>query len=103
MQCQSNGITESAFVSNSEQTHSLELCFFNITGLLELGHFASLKKLTILAQDLTSLSGLNECRALESLSVAETKITSIAPHLNGLTGLKELHLYEAFKKVSYID
>ncbi|TPX66556.1 hypothetical protein SpCBS45565_g04405 [Spizellomyces sp. 'palustris'] len=88
--CTHNNITLTTYTTTPPT--SLSLCFYNLPSLSVLTHFTSLTSLCIVAQDITSLKGLNACPFLERLWVCETFV-EVLEGLEGCRELRELFLY----------
>ncbi len=87
LKCLNNGVSEADFIDNVDKITSLEMCHFNfkkISGLQVFGRHLS--KLSIIAQDITEIEGLEDCLALNELWICETRVSKI----KGLDHLKQL-------------
>ncbi|ORY39828.1 L domain-like protein [Rhizoclosmatium globosum] len=91
--CTNNGITEPTFVTKLKTVTRLEMCHFNYPNIVGLSPFAaSLTTLCLVAQDVRSMVGLEECTGLEELWICETRISAICG-LENCRKLKRLFLY----------
>lgn len=68
------------------------MCHYNIKTLNAFAHFHSLRSLTVIAQDIKIIEGLEACIGLEELWICETMITSITG-LQNMKSLRRLYLY----------
>ncbi|KAG5457571.1 MAG: hypothetical protein BJ554DRAFT_2375, partial [Olpidium bornovanus] len=74
--CFHNNITQDRFVRSA--VTSLEMCHYTFPKILGIKYFKNLRSLTIIAQQLALITGLDQCEALEDLWICETLVTKIA-------------------------
>ncbi|KAI8846431.1 hypothetical protein BC829DRAFT_398533 [Chytridium lagenaria] len=90
--CTNNGIAESAFANRPHTITRIEMCHFNYPVMTALHNFAQLTSLCIVAQDVSTIAGLEDCPLLEQLWVCETRLSTIS-NIEKCINLKELYLY----------
>jgi hypothetical protein len=71
------------------------MCYYNYPRMACLDFFPYLTSLTIVAQDIERIEGLDECRNLTHLWVCETKLQIISG-LDRCQALRSLFLYVAY-------
>ncbi|KAJ3065950.1 Leucine-rich repeat-containing protein 9 [Podochytrium sp. JEL0797] len=101
--CVNNGISEPTFVSKTASISRIEMCHFSYPNIVGLSVFTGLKSLCIVAQEIRTIAGLDECPLLEELWICETRVAAISG-LENNTCLKRLFLYSnKIKRIQGLD
>jgi hypothetical protein len=81
LQCVQNGISQQEFLRSPDKVtskiHYLEMFFNGFPTIMHMEKFPYLTELKIIAQDLTKISGLDNCFGLSELWIAECKLKVI--------------------------
>ena len=88
------------FIKRVEAIGRLEMFFYSLPKMTGFSYFTNLREISIIAQDITRIEGLEFCVTLEILWVCECKLSYIGG-LDQLTALRKLFLYSNnIKKIS---
>ncbi|XP_006516440.1 leucine-rich repeat-containing protein 9 isoform X3 [Mus musculus] len=98
--CLCNGLTYEIVGQEGSDTSKLEMFFSGYPRIVGLSLFHNLSSLTIVAQDIREISGLETCLQLKELWIAECCIEKIEG-LQGCRNLEKLYLY--YNKISKIE
>ncbi|XP_064230966.1 leucine-rich repeat-containing protein 9 [Aotus nancymaae] len=98
--CLCNGLSYEMVGQEGSDTSKLEMFFSGYPCIVGLSLFPNLTSLTIVAQDIKEISGLETCLQLEELWIAECYIEKIEG-LQECRNLEKLYLY--FNKISKIE
>ncbi|KAJ3012251.1 UNVERIFIED_CONTAM: Leucine-rich repeat-containing protein 9 [Siphonaria sp. JEL0065] len=94
---------ETAFITKIKTISRIEMCHFNYPNIVGLSHFSSLTTLCIVAQDIRTMNGLEDCPLLEELWICETRVSAISG-LDNCAKLKRLFLYSnKLKRIQGLD
>ncbi|CAK6432029.1 unnamed protein product, partial [Pipistrellus nathusii] len=98
--CLCNGLSYEMVVQEGSDTSKLEMFFSGYPCIVGLSLFPNLTSLTIIAQDIKEISGLETCLQLKELWIAECYLEKIG----GLRECKKLEkLYLYYNKISKIE
>ncbi|KAM4853660.1 leucine-rich repeat-containing protein 9 isoform 3-T5 [Thomomys bottae] len=98
--CFCNGLSYEMIGKEGSDTSKLEMFFSGYPCIVGLTLFPNLTSLTIVAQDIKEISGLETCSRLKELWIAECCIEKIEG-LQGCRNLEKLYLY--YNKISRIE
>nr|XP_011725837.1 leucine-rich repeat-containing protein 9 isoform X6 [Macaca nemestrina] len=98
--CLCNGLSYEMVGQEGSDTSKLEMFFLGYPRIVGLSLFPNLTSLTIVAQDIKEISGLEPCLQLKELWIAECCIEKIEG-LQECRNLEKLYLY--FNKISKIE
>ncbi|XP_075387944.1 leucine-rich repeat-containing protein 9 [Tenrec ecaudatus] len=98
--CLCNGLSYEMLEQEGSETTKLEMFFSGYPRIVGLSLFCNLTSLTIIAQDIKEISGLETCVLLKELWIAECFIEKIQG-LQGCRNLEKLYLY--YNKISQIE
>ncbi|XP_053459141.1 leucine-rich repeat-containing protein 9 isoform X4 [Nycticebus coucang] len=98
--CLCNGLSYEMVVREGSDTSKLEMFFSGYPRIVGLSLFPKLVSLTIVAQDIKEISGLETCVQLKELWIAECCIEKIGG-LQECRNLEKLYLY--YNKISKIE
>ncbi|XP_008066255.1 leucine-rich repeat-containing protein 9, partial [Carlito syrichta] len=98
--CLCNGLSYEMVVQEGSDTSKLEMFFSGYPHMVGLSLFPNLASLTIVAQDIKEISGLETCFQLKELWIAECCIEKIGG-LQECRNLEKLYLY--YNKISKIE
>ncbi|KAL1791201.1 leucine-rich repeat-containing protein 9 isoform X1 [Sigmodon hispidus] len=98
--CLCNGLSYEMVVQEGSDTSKLEMFFTGYPRIVGLSLFPNLSSLTIVAQDIKEISGLETCLQLKELWIAECFIEKIEG-LQDCRNLEKLYLY--YNKISKIQ
>ncbi|XP_039096685.1 leucine-rich repeat-containing protein 9 [Hyaena hyaena] len=98
--CLCNGLSYEMVGQEGSDTSELEMFFSGYPRIVGLSLFPNLMSLTIVAQDIKEISGLETCLQLKELWIAECCIEKIGG-LQECRNLEKLYLY--FNKISKIE
>ncbi|XP_064148616.1 leucine-rich repeat-containing protein 9 [Loxodonta africana] len=98
--CLCNGLSYEMVGQEGSDTTKLEMFFSGYPRIVGLSLFPNLTSLTIIAQDIKEISGLETCLLLKELWIAECFIEKIED-LQGCRNLEKLYLY--YNKISKIE
>ncbi|XP_026635089.1 leucine-rich repeat-containing protein 9 isoform X2 [Microtus ochrogaster] len=98
--CLCNGLSYEMVGQEGSDTSKLEMFFSGYPRIVGLSLFPNLSSLTIVAQDIREISGLETCLQLKELWIAECYIEKIEG-LQGCKNLEKLYLY--YNKISKIQ
>ncbi|XP_042638021.1 leucine-rich repeat-containing protein 9 [Orycteropus afer afer] len=98
--CLCNGLSYEMVKQEGSDTTNLEMFFSGYPRIVGLSLFPNLTSLTIVAQDIKEISGLETCLLLKELWIAECFIEKIEG-LQGCRNLEKLYLY--YNKISKIE
>ncbi|XP_059550718.1 leucine-rich repeat-containing protein 9 [Myotis daubentonii] len=98
--CLCNGLSYEMVVQEGSDTSKLEMFFSGYPCIVGLSLFPNLTSLTIVAQDIKEISGLETCLQLKELWIAECYLEKIEG-LRECKNLEKLYLY--YNKISKIE
>ncbi|KAM6202627.1 leucine-rich repeat-containing protein 9 [Rhynchocyon petersi] len=98
--CLCNGLSYEMVEQYGSDTTKLEMFFSGYPQIVGLSLFPNLTSLTIIAQDIREISGLETCFVLKELWIAECFLEKIQG-LQGCRSLEKLYLY--YNKISKIE
>ncbi|KAK1339260.1 hypothetical protein QTO34_019939 [Cnephaeus nilssonii] len=98
--CLCNGLSYEMVVQEGSDTSKLEMFFSGYPCIVGLSLFPNLTSLTIIAQDIKEISGLETCLQLKELWIAECYLEKIGG-LRECKNLEKLYLY--YNKISKIE
>ncbi|XP_053784833.1 leucine-rich repeat-containing protein 9 [Desmodus rotundus] len=98
--CLCNGLSYEMVVQQGSNTSKLEMFFSGYPHIVGLSLFPNLTSLTIVAQDIKEISGLETCLQLRELWIAECCLEKIGG-LRECRNLEKLYLY--YNKISKIE
>ncbi|XP_036887666.1 leucine-rich repeat-containing protein 9 [Sturnira hondurensis] len=98
--CLCNGLSYEMVVQEGSNTSKLEMFFSGYPHMVGLSLFPNLTSLTIIAQDIKEISGLETCLQLRELWIAECCLEKIGG-LRECRNLEKLYLY--YNKISKIE
>ncbi|XP_075049503.1 leucine-rich repeat-containing protein 9 [Mixophyes fleayi] len=91
--CVCNGVNYEKITQDGPATRTLEMFFFGYARMVGLSYFPNLTNLTLIGQNIESISGLESCLLLQELWISECQLTKIEG-LENCLHLRKLFLYD---------